>query len=272
MKFERHESYILAVLEENERWSELGLKAVCSLNTDKVIFPAKIYMNGEPQIIYPIDGLTSLSGYSSFAGDIAKVIALVDNSEFLERSYVQISEQYIFGDSKDNTAKFLVAPVIREDAKDKECENATWGKQCESVIEKMTGQKFSETFGSIEHLLSGMNTEKSFDKSEDKGRDENSELVLRYQGDYGHFALYDSTDIFRIGNSVDVEGTITINPSISRLHCVIEREDGEYFIEDANSCNGTYMDGKRLQDGEKIHIKNGDKIKLSDMEFAVEIR
>ncbi|SHN48982.1 FHA domain-containing protein [Butyrivibrio hungatei DSM 14810] len=269
MKFEKHESYILALLEENERWSGLGLKAVTSLNTDKVILPAKIYMNGESQIIYPIDGLTGLNVSSSFAKDMAEVVAAIDESEFLERSYLQISGEYLFSDAKENSTRFMVVPVVRDDAKDKELENAAWENQCKEIVDKMTGK---DAFESIDDFFGAMQAEKSCDMQRAPIHLDSSELVLRYQGDYGHFALYDSTDIFRIGNSVDVEGTITINPSISRLHCVIVRENGEYFIEDDHSRNGTYMYGKRLQNGEKIRLKNGDTIKLSDMEFAVEIR
>ena len=49
-------------------------------------------------------------------------------------------------------------------------------------------------------------------------------------------------------------------PAISREHCAILKKDGEYFLRDLKSRNGTYLDGKRihtdisLHDGAQIHL------------------
>ncbi|WP_029523660.1 FHA domain-containing protein [Persephonella sp. KM09-Lau-8] len=50
-------------------------------------------------------------------------------------------------------------------------------------------------------------------------------------------------------------------PTVSRKHAKISFENEEWFIEDLNSTNGTYVNGEKIK--EKRKIKTGDKINLS---------
>jgi hypothetical protein len=49
---------------------------------------------------------------------------------------------------------------------------------------------------------------------------------------------------------------------ISRKHTLIERKQNEYIIEDANSANGTKVNGIKLQPGQKRSLQDGDVIEL----------
>lgn len=53
------------------------------------------------------------------------------------------------------------------------------------------------------------------------------------------------------------------NRSISRLHAHIIAQRGRFYIEDNNSTNGTYINGRRLQSREQLH--DGDRIGLNDI-------
>lgn len=66
-------------------------------------------------------------------------------------------------------------------------------------------------------------------------------------------------------SSVDI--CIKYNPTISRVHCMINYREGVYYIEDCNSKNYTYLNGKRLNPGEPEKMDDQCKIKLSDEEF-----
>jgi len=50
-------------------------------------------------------------------------------------------------------------------------------------------------------------------------------------------------------------------PTVSRKHAKIYKESTGWYIEDLNSANGTYVNGKRINS--KTKINNGDKISLS---------
>jgi hypothetical protein len=52
---------------------------------------------------------------------------------------------------------------------------------------------------------------------------------------------------------------------ISRKHCKIAREGNQYFIEDLNSQNGTWIGGTRLPANRRAPLKNGNRIRLGKL-------
>jgi len=83
-----------------------------------------------------------------------------------------------------------------------------------------------------------------------------------------------SFDLIKDKNIVgrDPESDIVIDDiEISRNHLVITMEGETFQIEDLNSTNGTFLNGKKLK--KLTDIKNGDLISLGEnhvLEFAVE--
>ncbi len=73
---------------------------------------------------------------------------------------------------------------------------------------------------------------------------------------------------FVIGkNAGMVDGVISINKMISRVHCKIENNGGQYTIKDLQSANGTYVNRVKLQPNRPTSIKNGDVIRLANSDF-----
>lgn len=75
--------------------------------------------------------------------------------------------------------------------------------------------------------------------------------------------------VFRIGKERSyVDYFITDNTAISRSHANIITAGNEYFIEDTNSTNHTFVNGKMVNANEKIKLSNGDNIRLANEEFC----
>ena len=55
------------------------------------------------------------------------------------------------------------------------------------------------------------------------------------------------------------------DPYISKRHFRIVKDENEYFIEDLNSSNGTYVNEERIFDVKKL--AHGDIIKVGSIEF-----
>ena len=271
MKLEKYESYYLANTDDGEKWSAIGMKVISNLETNKVIVPSTILMNGEQQIIYPIDGFVNADNTQTLVEDLAELISLVDKSEFLERSFVAIDREHIFYDVKENSTKFMIVPIVKEEEQSKQ-QNDEWIIRCIDTIKVLGGKDVNITPENFNAFLLEKKSLNAMAEGEKSVGVNISELILRYQGEYGHFALFDGVDVFVIGNSEGVEGAITINPSISREHCVITKEPDGFFIADRMSKNGTYVNSRRLDNTDKVLIKNGDTVRLSDMSFTVEIR
>lgn len=62
-----------------------------------------------------------------------------------------------------------------------------------------------------------------------------------------------------IGKDMGLAQIIIENPVISRKHAKISmRETGDYYIEDMNSTNGTYVNGRRLEAKKPVRLRDGD--------------
>lgn len=58
------------------------------------------------------------------------------------------------------------------------------------------------------------------------------------------------------------------NPSVSRAHVQFRMIDGEFYIEDLQSKNYTYLNGNQLPAYRPAKLSDGDIVKMSDVEFT----
>jgi pSer/pThr/pTyr-binding forkhead associated (FHA) protein len=56
--------------------------------------------------------------------------------------------------------------------------------------------------------------------------------------------------------------------SVSRKHCQLNRQEGVLKVRDLGSRNGTYLNGKRVDEAE---IRAGDSIKVGPLTFVLQI-
>lgn len=54
---------------------------------------------------------------------------------------------------------------------------------------------------------------------------------------------------------------------ISRFHAVISEQEGEFYIKDLHSTNGTYVNEVKLEPEKEKNIRNNDWIKIADLRF-----
>ncbi len=77
-------------------------------------------------------------------------------------------------------------------------------------------------------------------------------------------------DRFVIGKNPSlVDGPVSFNKMISRVHCRIDRSGENYTVTDLRSANGTYVNRVRLQPNQPHPIKNGDIIRMANSDFQV---
>lgn len=67
----------------------------------------------------------------------------------------------------------------------------------------------------------------------------------------------------------DVNLVLNYDPSVSARHCVITVENNVCYIEDLNSSNGTYLNGRRIQ--RKERLESNDEIRFGKLCMTVEI-
>lgn len=77
-------------------------------------------------------------------------------------------------------------------------------------------------------------------------------------------------DSFVIGkNPAAVDGVVSFNKMISRVHCRIDKKGNNYTVTDLQSANKTYVNRMRLQPNVPHPVKNGDVIRMANSDFQV---
>jgi len=59
-----------------------------------------------------------------------------------------------------------------------------------------------------------------------------------------------------------------LDDKVSRVHCGIRLSDGEFYLKDLKARNGTFVNGKRVED--TIKLKEGDRIQIGSTIFVLE--
>lgn len=81
---------------------------------------------------------------------------------------------------------------------------------------------------------------------------------------------------YKIMDSYSIQDEITLgrhngndiyikDPFVSKEHFRIVEDEGEYYLEDLDSANGTYLNKERVED--VVKLLNGDTIRVGNIEF-----
>lgn len=97
--------------------------------------------------------------------------------------------------------------------------------------------------------------------------DGSSYLKLLNRKDTLHFKIkevYVLEDDVTIGRGIQND-IVLKDPYISKDHAKIILDEGEYFLEDLKSANGTLVNDSRVLD--VVKLRDGDRIKFGQVEF-----
>lgn len=98
-------------------------------------------------------------------------------------------------------------------------------------------------------------------------KQEKPEGRLRYQGEHGCADFQIEAEEYFLGrNSKEVDGKIETD-GISRVHARITKREGEYYIEDLNSTNGTYVNGELLECHRRRKLNVNDWVRFGIEEY-----
>ena len=103
------------------------------------------------------------------------------------------------------------------------------------------------------------------------------EICLKYRADNGSVSNESDNDItvkkfpWIIGSMEKQCDTVVDSCLISHLHACLIKVDDEYYIEDMNSTNGTYVNGERLIMNSKQKLSDGDTVTLATTSYVVEM-
>ena len=125
-------------------------------------------------------------------------------------------------------------------------------KLTETIEKRKKTEDVSEGFGETVVLSSGVV----------KGP---ATLVSREPGELA--TIYLEQDITVIGKLETAADVVISIPTVSRIHAKIRKRDGEYYLTDLNSRNGTSVNGQMLNTGEDYLLKDEDDVDFSQARY-----
>lgn len=90
-------------------------------------------------------------------------------------------------------------------------------------------------------------------------------LVSREPGELA--TIYLDQDITVIGKLKTAADAVINVPTVSRIHAKIRKRDGEYYLTDLNSRNGTSVNGQMLKTGEDYFLKDEDEVDFAQARY-----
>jgi len=90
--------------------------------------------------------------------------------------------------------------------------------------------------------------------------------LLKYEGNLTLEDIWISEDEIRIGKGYGVSASINVD-TISHLHARIMRDASEYYIEDMNSTNGTFLNDEMLPFHEKRKLEKNDSVRFANVTY-----
>ena len=286
-----YDSYIHIDIADGEQWSELAIRILQQVDNEGVLRPRIVSFNGKNNIVFSTDGLVEDASIDDISENghkrkvlesFIELIRFVDDSEFLKREFILLGADSVFCDRLTYEPRFFVVPIEQLGRESGGLENNEWRQNFFLFVLRYISNLSSDVnidISQIKELCENQRVDKIDEIIEMIGQvvfhKENSNVMgtvtLKYQGEYGHFALYDKEPLYKIGKSEGCQGVISFNPTISREHCAIEYDGNCYSVMDLGSSNGTYLNGEKLSPEYKREIKTGDVIGVSNMEFVVAI-
>lgn len=291
------------VLNDNSAFALTEFKVLKS-QSKHFIKCSKVKYNGKIKFIYFTAMSKSLRNmipsldsdtFLTIIANLLNCIIEIKNNGFLDCENLDLSFDKVFVNKNTLEISLIYLPVNNADKDVASFENefrteiiklitsvpAFIGEKMARVCGYLSNGTLSlnQVYKSICSEIKGRSTsfELDFDRGKDEG-DSNKQVIFK-QPSLHFYSLNAPVDInfnidvpeFIIGkNPAQVNGVISFNKAISRVHCKISYQNKSYFITDLGSANGTYVNKSRLAAQHPQKIKSGDTIRLANSDFKIE--
>lgn len=281
------------ILNDGSRFLTTEYKVLQSQTRGCFLRSMKMLYNGKTELYYMTDGCRTFSAltpalstdrFLAVAGNLLDAVSEVKNNGFLTCRNLDIGFEKIYIDISTYKVRLVYLPVdtpLFED--DSEFENELRAGLIKAVdnradkntpeLRRLSADLADATLTSEEiavRLRGGTVIREDVHSVSPVPENQSMSLVTM---NAPRMELKITKDEFIIGKKVSqVDGAVTFNRMISRVHCKVSRKSDGYKVTDLNSANGTFINQKRLIPEQAYPVKNGDVVRLANTDFQVIIR
>lgn len=87
-------------------------------------------------------------------------------------------------------------------------------------------------------------------------------------GTRGLATIYLQEELTVIGKMETAADAVIDLPTVSRIHAKIRKRDGEYYLTDLNSRNGTSVNGKMIKSSEEYCLQDQDEVDFAQARYV----
>lgn len=211
----------------------------------------------------------------------------INESGFLKKECIWCQFEHIFYDHERRKPIFLMLPVSGKITPD---DGIAWNDRFISMIKQMLVYLKREYATYIlnlvyQYLFENANVDEILDKIDQCGngqsgllvehtkRLEYKSLMLHYSGRYGVLDIHVDKDEYIIGKKAGaVDGVVALSEAVSRIHCKIVKQSQQFFVQDLDSMNHTFVNGEYIPPFELMELNDRDILSIADVDFRVLIK
>lgn len=256
----------------------------------------KIIFNGKIKLIYITEKyriLTSIferMNKKSFIKCLLQIIQCeckAKSNEKLDERKLLIDKRYIFWDMESEQVKMIYLPVTGNDISEEDAlfnlkVFLKWLIQSVPMLDSRTEEDLITIITDVslaveqmyENLLITFNKSMKLGiepvkKEEPLKNNERRQLVLQMVNSRQQVIFRVQERDFVIGRSAKyADGVVPDNTMVGRKHCRIKFLQNNYYLEDLDSKNGTFINGNRVLGTMSEAIAPNDVIRLANAEFV----
>lgn len=280
------------VLNDNKDFLITEYKVLQNQSDSNFIPCMKILYNGKTALYYKTDICRTLqeilpnldsNSFMNVVANLLRTIIEVKNNGFLSCQNIDLSFDKIFVNGSNLNVNLVYVPIQRHAYADYIAfETKLRTKLIETIRQNPSLQ--SPSTASLERNLSdstmSITTLAGYVRGGEptQGRPVSSSASVQQMKLIAlrapvRFELVVDQNEYIIGKKAGaVNGVISFNSAISRVHCKIIQNEFGYKIEDLGSANGTYVNRQKLIAHKAVPIKNGDIVRLANSDFQVLIQ
>lgn len=286
MQFAQNLGYILS---DNSMFSLTDFKVLKNKeNTGGFIKCSRAMFNGRISLVYFTGENKSLTqillaidpeSFVVILKNLFEVLLEIKSIGFLSYQNIDISADKIFIDQKTLSVSLIYLPIASNTVGEEDFLNdlRTQLIQIISTTPVLASDKtskismyLSNATMNIEELYKKISSECTGGRYQAKAQQPLLNLVSINSKTPCEFNI--NSKEFVLGRvAAKCDAVIPGNPAISSAHCKFIFRNGEYFVEDMKSSNGSFLNSKRLVANELYSVKSGDRLRLANEDFLIRI-
>ncbi|MBQ2937043.1 MAG: FHA domain-containing protein [Lachnospiraceae bacterium] len=297
MIVKENEKQLSFLFQEKDSYFEMGYLILKQANLAGMLPYKRVQQNGKEKLCFQISEVEKLSQILPKLAEDEVIDVLyavvfmtqrIEENGFMKKECIWCRYEQIYMDRDSCSPMFAVLPITQEF---RYADGSDWMRGFEECLYRIaeylsikkqqriqqliklykTGQmKVEEFLEEINQLGNGMSG-LLVDKSEEEKCVKSNKLELVYAGREGTFQFCVGDEAFLIGRGMDSDGMLQISMKVSRRHCLITKINGNYFVQDLDSTNGTYVNDTQIPPYELMELEHNDILCVGDVELRVQV-